>query len=325
MSTSTSGDGALPDDETEESRPDRAESAPDQRTGFRGFAARRPIAAFLILVFSIAYPLMFLVVLAQHEVIPGKHLIDRMPIGVEEQSALLLTFFALLPSAMFVTWAAEGSEGLRRLFSRVARWRFGVRWWVFILTALPVLTIISGLLLGDRVASQNPGQFIASQLPLLLINFFLINIWEETAWAGVMQTRLERRRNAIVAALITAVPFGFAHWPLAFLGEFTIVSASVSVLAYILLGALMRPLAGLTMRAARDSVLAFALVHTMFNRTNNPGGLADTVLDGTGYEVGFLIVLVLLTAMVGLILRGKLGPAYRGKLEQGGLEKEPMR
>jgi hypothetical protein len=40
----------------------------------------------------------------------------------------MLTMFALLPSALFVTWAANGRQGIISLFKRVARWRFGIGW-----------------------------------------------------------------------------------------------------------------------------------------------------------------------------------------------------
>jgi uncharacterized protein len=50
----------------------------------------------------------------------------------------------------------------------------------------------------------------------------LVNLWEETAWAGVVQTRVERRHNIFAAAALTAVPFGFIHLPLAFLNEITL-------------------------------------------------------------------------------------------------------
>jgi membrane protease YdiL (CAAX protease family) len=131
----------------------------------------------------------------------------------------------------------------------------------------------------------------------------------------VLQTRLERRHNVFVAALLAAVPFGLAHWPLAFLGQFTAASAAISLVAYIVLGALVRPLAGLVMRGARDSVLAFALVHTLFNRTNNPDGIPGTLLDGQGHAYGLLVVLLLLTGTVALILRRRLGAADRIRLD----------
>jgi membrane protease YdiL (CAAX protease family) len=179
------------------------------------------------MVFSIGYPVMFLVVLAAHQLIPGQNLIERLPVGVDELSGLLLTLFALLPSAVYVTWAAEGRAGLRKLFRRVTRWRFGRRWWIFILAALPVLTVVSGLLLGDTLRPVAPAHLVLDQVRLLLINLLLVNLWEETAWAGVLQTRLERRHNVFVAAGLAAVPFGLMHWPLAFLGEFTATSALI--------------------------------------------------------------------------------------------------
>lgn len=285
------------------------------RRSFRAFAARHPIAAFLIMLYSIAYPMMSLLALAQHEVIPGSELIERLPIDAEELAGSLFTLFALLPSAIYVTWVADGRDGLRKLLRRITRWRFGLGWWVFILTALPLLTLGSGLLLGDTLRPVDPLTFLLSQLGQLLVQLFVVNLWEETAWAGVVQTRLERRHNLLVAALITAVPFGFIHWPIVLLGDFSATSVAIALPAYIMLGVLLRPLAGLTMRGARDSVLAFALVHSTFNRTNNPGGIVDSLLDGSYYRVGVLLVLIVLTATVALLLRRRLRPSERLTLD----------
>lgn len=83
---------------------------------FSRFTARRPITAFLILVFSMGYPLMAAVALAVHEVIPGHALIDQLPISAEELASLLLTLIALLPAALYVTWASDGPTGVRLLF-----------------------------------------------------------------------------------------------------------------------------------------------------------------------------------------------------------------
>jgi hypothetical protein len=47
--------------------------------GIRAFVARRPVAAFLIMAFAIAYPVMSLPALAVHRVIPGGPLLDRLP------------------------------------------------------------------------------------------------------------------------------------------------------------------------------------------------------------------------------------------------------
>jgi membrane protease YdiL (CAAX protease family) len=218
--------------------------------------ADRPVTAFLIVAFAIAYPVMSLTALAVHRVIPGGRLLERLPFPPDEITGLMLTIFALLPSALFVTWAADGRPGVASLFKRIARWRFGVATWLAVLAGLPVLTVVSTLILGGSLESIEPSKLFWDQLRLLLINFILVNLWEETAWAGVMQTRLERRHNIFVAAVLTAIPFGFIHLPLAFLSEITIASVLISLVAYILLGLFLRPLVGVVLRGSRDSLLA---------------------------------------------------------------------
>jgi membrane protease YdiL (CAAX protease family) len=157
---------------------------------------------------------------------------------------------------------------------RVVRWRFGIGWWLAVLAGLPVLTVIFTLILDGSLESIDPVGLFWNQLRLLLINFILVNLWEEPAWAGVMQTRLEHRHNIFVAAALTAVPFGFIHLPLAFLSEVTLALVLISLAAYILLGLFLRPLVGIVRCSCRESLLAAGQMHSVFNRTNNDNGIA---------------------------------------------------
>jgi uncharacterized protein len=294
---------------------DRSTTTPHP-PGVRAFAARHPVTAFLIMAFGIAYPVMSLLALAVHRVIPGGPLLDQLPFPPDEITGLTLTMFALLPSALFVTWAADGRPGIVRLFKRIVRWRFGVGWWLAVLAGLPVLTVVSTLILGGSLESIHPVGLFWNQLRLLLINFILVNLWEETAWAGVMQTRLERRHNIFVAAALTALPFGFIHLPLAFLSEITIASVLISLAAYILLGLFLRPLVGVVLRGSRDSLLAAGLMHSVFNRTNNDNGIAAALLNGQLYRLGILIAVVVLIAALALLAgRRRLSKAYRLELD----------
>jgi len=277
---------------------------------------RRPITAFLMMAFGIAYPVMALVALAVHRVIPGGPLLDRLPFPPDEIAGLMLTMLALLPSALFVTWAADGRPGIVSLFRRIARWRFGIGWWLAVLAGLPALTVASTLILGGSLESVDPVGLIWNQLRLLLINFILVNLWEETAWAGVMQTRLERRYNIFAAAALTALPFGFIHLPLAFLGEISVASVLISLAAYILLGLFLRPLIGTVLRGCCDSLLAAGLMHSVFNRTNNDNGIAATLLNGELYRLGILIAVVVLIALLALLAgRRRLTKTYRLELD----------
>jgi membrane protease YdiL (CAAX protease family) len=295
-------------------------------TGVRAFVARRPVTAFLIMAFAIAYPVMSLPALAVHRVIPGGSLLDRLPFPPGQIAGLMLTMFALLPSALFVTLAADGRPGIAGLFRRIARWRFGIGWWLAVLAGLPVLTVVFTLILGGSLESIDPVGLFWDQTRLLLINFILVNLWEETAWAGVMQTRLERRHNIFVAAALTALPFGFIHLPLAFLSEITVASVLISLAAYILLGLFLRPLIGIVLRGCRDSVLAAGLMHSVFNRTNNDNGIAGALLNGELYRLGILIAVVVLIAALALVAgRRRLTKAYRLALDAnpGGVARWP--
>ena len=271
------------------------------------WTVRRPLTAFLIIVFGLAYPLMAMPVLAVRGVMPGGGLVARLPVPPDELAGLLLAVGALLPAGMYVTWAAEGRAGVRRLLSRMVRWRVGVGWWLAVLIGLPVLTVGIALLRGDTPRSVDPVDLVVSQVGLLAVNLALVNIWEEAAWVGVFQSRLERRHNIFVAALLTAVPFGFAHWPLAFFGDVTSGSAAVALAAYLTLGVIFRPMLGVFLRGTRGSVLLVALLHSVFNRTNNDNGIAAGLLDGDGRRLATLIAVIALTGATAVLIRRRLG------------------
>jgi hypothetical protein len=99
---------------------------PDARRGFRGWAAGHPVAAFLLLLFGIGYPLMALPILAGRGVIPGGGLPGLVGLDTERFSALLMVVGVMLPATLWVTWAVDGRAGLRTLLRRVFRWRFGL-------------------------------------------------------------------------------------------------------------------------------------------------------------------------------------------------------
>lgn len=287
---------------------------PERPSGFRGWVVRHPLAAFLVLAFAGSYPTMSLPILASHGLIPGGVLLQRLPMAPDELAGLLLTLVGLLPATLYVTWATEGRDGLRRLLSRLVRWRVGAGWWLLVVAGLPVLTVGTALLLGDPLRSID-SSFVTTQLGLLIVNFVMVNLWEETAWAGFLQTRLERRHNVFVAALITAVPFGLAHWPLAFFGDVTVASATVGLALYLLLGVIFRPMLGVFLRGTRDSVLLVAVLHSIFNRTNNDNGIAAGLLAGDARALAIPIAVIVLTAVTAVVIRRRLTLEHRTALD----------
>ena len=288
-----------------------------QQSWLRQFAARRPLTAFLALGMSLGYTLAFVWGLAYNGVIPGGGLADALHIAPDELVGAA-TLLALLPAALFVTWAGDGGAGVRILLRRAFHWRVSPWWWLTVLFGLPTLTVGLALLLGDSLRPVDISSLLVSQLTLLLINFIVTNLWEETAWTGVFQTRLEERHNWLIAALLTAIPFAAMHLPLQFFLDqpVTLGSLAAAFGVYLLLGLLVRPLLAVFRRGTGDSVLLVALLHSVFNRTNNQNGIAATLLEGDARQLTMLIAVVVLTVVTAIAVRSRLSRRYGTELAE---------
>jgi membrane protease YdiL (CAAX protease family) len=281
----------------------------------RDWTTRHPVSAFLIISFTIALPVMALPILASHGVIPGGWMPQVAGVDTERTASVLLVFTALLPAALWVTWAVEGRQGVSRLRRRMLAWRIGVGWTMLVLVGLPALTLLFAVLLGDDLRTLDVVPLVVAQVLGLLVNLVLINLWEETAWSGLVQTRLERRHGLVKAALLTAVPFALVHLPLHFIGTFTIASVTGALVTLLLVCAVVRLMLGVYLRGTRDSILAVAVLHSVFNRSNNDEGVIAALVEGDGRKLAGLLAVIVLTASVALATRRRLRRSYRYELD----------
>jgi uncharacterized protein len=294
----------------------RRDTAPRPRVSrIRDWTNRHPVAAFMLIAFTIAYPVMALPILASHGVIPGGWMPQVAGVDTERVASVLLVFTALLPAALWVTWASEGRPGLSRMRRRMFAWRIGVGWTFLVLVALPALTLLFAVVLGDDLRSVDVAPLVVAQVLGLLVNLVLINLWEETAWSGVVQTRLERRHGLVKAALLTAVPFALVHLPLHFIGTFTIASVTGALVTLLLVCAVVRLMLGVYLRGTRDSILAVAVLHSVFNRSNNDEGVIAALVEGDGRKLAGLLAVLVLTTGVAVATRRRLGRGYRHELD----------
>jgi hypothetical protein len=150
------------------------------KSGFDRFERLgRPPAAYRVLVITLGLSwLIFCIpVLAFYHVIPGANL----PVEV---FALASTLLVLLPTALWVTSITDGRAGVRALFGRVFGWRFGIGWWFVVLFGLPVITLCLGMMLGGSLHLAGLGPVLIKQLGSIALAVLVINLWEETVWAG---------------------------------------------------------------------------------------------------------------------------------------------
>jgi uncharacterized protein len=265
-------------------------------TGLRGWVARRPLTGFLVIALGLTWLLLSIPVLAFHGVIPGANL----PVEV---FALASTLLILLPTALWVTWITDGRTGVRALFARVFRWRFGIGWWLVVLFGLPVIALLLGLIFGGSLHTADLGPVLIKQLGSIALAVVVINLWEETVWAGFFQTRLEARFNFVVAAVVTTLPFAGVHVPLLLLDtQVSALSVLRGIAGLLILGIVIRLLMGVMMRAALDSVLAVGVLHQIFDASNNNGALVDSVLDGADAGNMTQLATVVLTVLIAVWL-----------------------
>jgi CAAX protease family protein len=279
---------------------------------------RHPLAAFLLLALGSVYVLSVIPILMQYDVIPGKNFPSRLGLDMERFSAAGLTLL-LFSSALLVTYLDGGRGAVRQLFRRILRWRVGISWWLVALLALPLLTVVIAALFGDTVVLPS-ASVLGREVLGILVAWLLINLWEEAAWAGFLQTRLERRHNFFLAAFLTGIPFAAIHMPLQVItGEVrSAVDFAVGFGLLMVLVIFVRSLFGMVLRGAANSLLLVALTHAMFNRSNNRDGIAaDLLPGGDSRQLAALLATVVLAAVLGLVLRSKLSRSYRHSLDDG--------
>jgi membrane protease YdiL (CAAX protease family) len=277
---------------------------PGHRTGrVTNVVRAHPVPAFLTLGLGLGGLLSTVALLAHHRVVPGAWLLSRLPMEVDETVGWLVMVGGMFPAALLVTYLVDGGPGVRALLGRAVAWRFPPVWWVLVVAALPLLSMAIGLTLGGTVGAPHPWTVIGRQLLLVGLTVVVVNLWEETAWAGFLQTRLGARHNVVVAALLTAVPFAAAHLPLQFVTDFTAASVALGFVALLVLCFVVRLLIGVVLRGAGGSVLAVAVLHAVFNRSNNGDGVLAALLHGVNYQVCALAAALLLAILLALVLR----------------------
>jgi membrane protease YdiL (CAAX protease family) len=274
-------------------------------------------------VFGLGVPLMLSAMLLPPGSFPVGALSGLLGRESEIAASLLLVWGALVPAALIASSLEGGRVAVLALLRRATMWRIGAGWWALIFLALPATTVAVALLLGDTFRSPTFDS-LAAEIGGFLLGLVLFNLAEEVSWAGFFQTRLERRHSLYRAALITALPFAGIHLPLAVISGVTApVALIVQFVFLMVLSVVVRLLVGLVLRGTANSLLAVGVLHTVFNRCNNPTGIAAKLLNGNHRPTASLVAAVLLAVILGVMLRHRAGPADRARLDAANRESGP--
>jgi membrane protease YdiL (CAAX protease family) len=256
-----------------------------------GAVGRHPVLTLSVVAAGVSTTLLTALLLAGQDLMAGK-------------LAMLVT---VLATAVGLTARSGGRRAVRRLFAGLTRWRVGVGRWVVVLTAMPALTLavaaVTGTLRPPGDGGDGWGAVAGTWLLIFVFSLTTANLWEETVWAGFVQGRLMARRGLLAGSLLTAIPFGLTHLPLAYEAEgLAGTSWGEALVAWaFLLGALpfFRYLAGTLLVDTGGSVLAVAVLHASFNAS----GALGVGVGGWQYVPALVVLTVLVT--VARTVRGR--------------------
>jgi uncharacterized protein len=189
-----------------------------------------------------------------------------------EAFLLSLVYVVYLGGAVLVA-RRTGPGGIRRLFAGVLRWQIGWRNWVLVVGAIPLATLAVALVTGTLSAPADGWPVTVGNYLFVTFVFgaLILNIFEETAWQGLVQRNLTRDHGSLRAAMLTSVPFAAVHIPLSFVGDATINEALGATALLFVFAPAMRYLMGRTDLATGGSLLAVGVMHASFNASGQLG------------------------------------------------------
>jgi membrane protease YdiL (CAAX protease family) len=125
-----------------------------------------------------------------------------------------------------VTAFADGSQGLKTFFSRIVRWRVGLRWYavaIFLPLVLRLAAFGLNILSGAKIVAEPQWPAWSDLLMESLVFSIIIGIGEEPGFRGFALPRLMKGRSALTASLILGALHTIWHAPLLISGEETLV------------------------------------------------------------------------------------------------------
>jgi membrane protease YdiL (CAAX protease family) len=265
------------------------------------FVRRRPVTVFLLWFFTVGQVIAFVPVLA------AAH-------GAEvatEPFTIASTLVGLLLPAALVSWVVDGPRAVRGLLRSATDRHVRLRWYLFVVVVVPLVSLAAAdAVEGPPEDMTFEGLGAAFTLGLVLqavAHLVTNNLWEEVAWTGFVQARLQARHSPITAAAVTAPLFALQHTGLVVGGS---LSGTVAVLLVLIVLA----------------VPYRAVMGWLYNRTHSllvvgaAHAAGDAVAAGTALGEGFLprlfghsvgpmhlFAFAVLGVVVVLATRGRLG------------------
>lgn len=193
----------------------------------RRWATDHPVTALLAWFFTVGQALAFAPVV-------GSSVGHDLPV---EPFTAASTWLGLLLPALVLTRMCDGPLGVGALVDRLTFGRTRLGWFVGVLVVVPATSLaIAVALLGlpaDLTVRSAWTAYLSGTGVQTGVHLLTNNLWEEVAWTGFVQARLQRRWTPSKAVLVTAPLFALQH--LALVVDNSVVAALTVTLALVLL------------------------------------------------------------------------------------------
>jgi len=272
-------------------------------TAAAGWIRRHPVGAFLAWFFTVGQVFAFTPVVLNQvlglDVLPQPFVVGSTLVGL------------LLP-ALVITRITDGPEAVRAFVRRTWQGPGSLGGYAVALVAVPAVTTALALAFfgpPDASASGIAAAFLWGFLTQGVLVLVTNNLWEEAAWTGFVQARLQQRHGALRAAVITGPLFALQHVALVFV--LPPLFAVVSMAVFMVIAIPFRALQGWAYTAT-GSLLVVGLIHATGNAMTGGSGFGGPGMLPRLYENGTVGVLhQLASALIGIAViagtRGRLG------------------
>jgi CAAX protease family protein len=215
-----------------------------------------------------------------------------------------LLIYGSFLGGLFVTAIADGRSGVKTYFSRIVRWRVGIKWYAVALLTPSVLylvgaglNILSGAQIGSNIQWPAWNEvLIAFFWPVLLG----IALAEEPGFRGFALPRLLVGRSALAAGLILGVLHAIWHIPTFFGGEAIPIICTILI---IISGSIINTW---LFNHTNGSVLLAMLLHAGIDIASGDVGLLKHLFTGAALErqiifqaIAFVAFAILLPILAG--------------------------
>ena len=292
---------------------------PTTRSTLRRLVARRPVLAFLVMAYAIAWTIQLAAF--------------QLGLSFRVGSSIGMIFGLALP-AFLVTAATSGKAGVLDLLGRVFRWRVAVKWYLVTILGLPAAT----LLVASAFLGLAPLQALAEKWPLiftifvpeLLLAVLLIQIFEEIGWTGFLQDTLQERHRPLLASIMVAPAFALFHLMSNLLEAPQIIMVFVLVAVQAIVSIFFRVVIMWVYNGTGRSVLIVALFHSSFNSVSGSEHtmrfIREFIAAPTSIAISLAIVAVV-AVLITVFTRGRLAyepdQAARRPAASGGVAAQP--